>query len=178
MLRLNLEVKMSMETKYVPLALNNIRNFPNATKDRKRVGRGPGSGKGKSAGKGGKGQSQRSGVAISSFEGGQTPLYRRLPKIGQRTTMANRQWKELTLETIHSYLDTSMISNEITPELLKKMGAMKSYEKLVVLGDVALDKPVKVVAHRVTTKAKASIIAAGGSVELIKSKAKETAVSS
>lgn len=166
--------KGQTEQSYVALALNNIRNFPNATKDRKRVGRGPASTKGKSAGKGGKGQTQRSGVAVGPYEGGQTPLYRRLPKVGFRKTMANRKWKELTLETLMGYIESGSISTEITPELLKKMGAMKSYEKLVVLGDTSLDKAIKVTAHRFTTKAKESITAAGGSAELIQKSVKHT----
>lgn len=148
------------------LALNNIRNFRNATSSKKRVGRGPGSGTGKTSGKGGKGQTARSGVAIGLFEGGQTPLYRRLPKRGQVNTQRNRIWKEMSLEQIEHLVANKKLSSDITPEALKKAGMIKTYEKLAILGNGNLATAVNITAHRITQSAREAIEAAKGSCKI------------
>lgn len=148
---------------YVGMALNSIRNFPNATKERKRVGRGPGSGTGKTSGKGGKGQTARTGVAIGLFEGGQTPLFRRLPKRGQRITARNRIWRELSTSVLKSLVENKKLDTTITLESLKAANMLKNSEKLVIIGNTALDVSLKITAHRFTAKAKEMIESAKGS---------------
>lgn len=92
------------------LTLNTIRDNPGARKKPKLIGRGLGSGKGKTSGRGGKGQTARSGVAINGFEGGQTPIYRRLPKRGFKNIHATKRF-ELTFEKLNRIVAASNLDN-------------------------------------------------------------------
>ena len=94
------------------MKLNEIRDNPGAHYRAKRVGRGIGSGKGKTAGRGGKGQTARSGVAINGFEGGQTPLHRRLPKRGFDNQMFQRDFVIVNLGRVQKALDEGKLSAE------------------------------------------------------------------
>ncbi len=133
-----------------------------------RVGRGIGSGKGKTSGRGVKGQKSRSGVAINSFEGGQMPLYRRLPKRG-----FNYFGKEniaiMNLDKIQSYIDKKTIkSNEvINTELLKKLKLInKNSKKLKILGTGKIKDKVNIEADLISKSAKEKLTKVGGSVQL------------
>src|SRR5579863_4239474 len=94
------------------MKLNEIRDNPGAHYRAKRVGRGIGSGKGKTAARGGKGQTARSGVAINGFEGGQTPLHRRLPKRGFNNKMFQKDYKVVNLGRLQQALDAKRLSAE------------------------------------------------------------------
>jgi large subunit ribosomal protein L15 len=94
------------------MKLNEIRDNAGARTRRTRVGRGIGSGLGKTSGRGGKGQTARSGVAINGFEGGQTPIYRRLPKRGFRNTAFQRDFVELNLDVLQTAIDQGRIKGD------------------------------------------------------------------
>lgn len=149
------------------LSLNNIRNFPNATKKVKRVGRGPGSGTGKTSGKGGKGQTARTGVAIGLFEGGQTPLFRRLPKRGQKISVKNRVWKELTLKSLQELVEGNKLGQTINLDVLLENRRIKAGEKLSIIGNDELTVKINITAHRITKSAKEMIEKAGGTCTII-----------
>lgn len=108
------------------MKLHELRDNPGATKSKKRVGRGPGSGKGKTAGRGIKGQTSRSGVAINGYEGGQMPLYQRLPKRG--FTKPNRKsFAVVNLGMIQKFVDASKIdgSAPVTEDVLVASGLVR-----------------------------------------------------
>ncbi|HLY47027.1 MAG TPA: 50S ribosomal protein L15 [Stellaceae bacterium] len=94
------------------MKLNEIRDNPGAHYRAKRVGRGIGSGKGKTSGRGGKGQTARSGVALNGFEGGQTPLHRRLPKRGFNNKIFQKDWTIVNLGRLQQALDAGKLSAE------------------------------------------------------------------
>jgi large subunit ribosomal protein L15 len=144
------------------ISLSGLRPAKGSTHKKKRVGRGPGSGLGKTAGRGEKGQKSRSGYSrTAGFEGGQMPLYRRLPKRGF-TNIFKKRWLEISLGA----LDRAFSSNEeVTPELLHDRGLIKKAKHdVVVLGSGELTKPLRVSAHRFTKSAREKIEKAGGSV--------------
>lgn len=130
---------------------------------RKRVGRGDGSGLGKTSGRGQKGQKARSGGGVRrGFEGGQTPLYRRLPKRGF-TNIHARNYTEVTLTMLNKSEAT-----EVTAETLLNEGIIsKINDGIVVLATGNLDKKLTVKAKRFTKNAQAKIEAVGGKVEVI-----------
>ena len=130
---------------------------------RKRVGRGIGSGLGKTSGRGHKGQKARSGGGVRrGFEGGQTPLYRRLPKRGFKNIHA-KTYTEVTLTMLNK-----ATTNEVTAESLIKDGIIsKANDGIVILGTGKLEKKLKVKANRFTNSAAKSIEAAGGKAEVI-----------
>ncbi|NLM37436.1 MAG: 50S ribosomal protein L15 [Firmicutes bacterium] len=131
---------------------------------RKRVGRGIGSGLGKTSGRGHKGQKARSGGAKGpTFEGGQTPLQRRLPKRGFKNF--NRKiWAEVNIERLNCFAD----GTEVTPELLLENGLInKVYDGVKVLGRGELEKKLTVKAHAFSGSATTKIEAAGGKAEVI-----------
>ena len=107
------------------MKLNELRDNPGAAKSRMRVGRGPGSGKGKTAGRGIKGQKSRSGVAINGYEGGQMPLYQRLPKRG--FNKPNRKsFAVVNLGLIQKFIDAKKLSaGEITEDTLLEAGVIR-----------------------------------------------------
>lgn len=108
------------------MRLNELHDNPGATRKKKRVGRGPGSGKGKTAGRGIKGQKSRSGVALNGYEGGQMPLYMRLPKRG--FNKPNRKnYAVINLGLIQKFIDTKKLdaSKEINEDLLLETGIVR-----------------------------------------------------
>ena len=135
-----------------------------------RVGRGIGSGKGKTSGRGVKGQKSRSGVAIKSFEGGQMPLYRRLPKRGFNSISKERV-AILNLEKIQSYIDKKNIDpNEIlNSDLLKKLKLInKNSKKLKILGMGKLVHKINIEADLASKSAIDKLEKIGGSIQLKK----------
>jgi large subunit ribosomal protein L15 len=135
-----------------------------------RVGRGIGSGKGKTSSRGHKGQKSRSGVAIKSFEGGQMPLYRRLPKRGFKTLHKN-SIAILNLSKIQSILDKpkNNIKNSIDLKILKEKKLVnKKFLKLKILGTGEIKKNIEISAHFASKQALSKIEKAGGKLSLIK----------
>ena len=147
------------------LRLNNIKAQPGAHRNTKRLGRGPASGQGGTSGKGHKGQKARkSGQVRPGFEGGQTPLYRRLPKRGFKN-FARRESAVLNVGDLET-LDKAM--KEVSLETLRAAGLIAGRcEKLAILGDGELTRPVLVKAHKLSESAKEKIAKAGGTAELI-----------
>lgn len=142
--------------------LNNLKSVPGSTHYRKRLGRGRGSGLGQTAGRGGKGQTARSGGKVRrGFEGGQMPLYRRMPKVGFNNPFG-------TDYSIVNLKDLSGFSKEVTPETLKEAGLIKGRLQVKVLGFGELKKALTVKAHKFSAKAKEAIETAGGKAEVIK----------
>ena len=135
-----------------------------------RVGRGIGSGKGKTSGRGVKGQKSRSGVAIKSFEGGQMPLYRRLPKRGFNP-IGEKNIAILNLEKIQSYIDKKNIktSDTLNSSLLKKLKLInKNSTKLKILGSGAIKDKINIEADLASKSAIAKLEKIGGSIQLKK----------
>ena len=130
---------------------------------RKRVGRGIGSGLGKTSGKGHKGQKARTGGGVRrGFEGGQTPLYRRLPKRGFNNIYA-KNYTEVTLTMLNKSKATEVSAESLLVEgIIKKIN-----DGIVILGTGSLDKKLSVKAVRFTASAKEKIEALGGKVEVI-----------
>ena len=146
------------------MKLDELTSTPGAIETRKRIGRGIGSGLGKTAGKGHKGQKARSGGGVRpGFEGGQMPLFRRIPKRGFKNRSA-RTYTEVTL----SMLETLENNTEVTAESLLEAGIIrKANDGIVVLGNGELTKKLTVKAARVTKTAEEKITAAGGKVEVV-----------
>lgn len=131
---------------------------------RKRKGRGIGSGNGKTAGKGHKGQNARSGGGVRpGFEGGQNPLYRRLPKRGF-TNINRKEYAIINLDVLNRF-DAGV---EVTPELLIESGIVSNEKSgIKILGNGSLDKKLTVKAHKFSASAKAAIENAGGTAEVV-----------
>ena len=139
-------------------------------KKKLRVGRGIGSGKGKTCGRGVKGQKSRSGVAIKSFEGGQMPLYRRLPKRGFNA-IGKIVVAKINLEKLQSYIDKKTINNNdiINSDLLKKLKLInKNSQKLKILGTGKIKDKVKIEADLISKSAIEKLEKVGGSIQLKK----------
>ena len=139
-------------------------------KSKIRVGRGIGSGKGKTSGRGVKGQKSRSGVAIKSFEGGQMPLYRRLPKRGFNTLNKNKI-AILNLDKIQFFIDKKSIETKeiINSELLKKLKLInKSYTKLKILGSGEIKDKVNIETDLASKSAIEKLEKIGGSIQIKK----------
>ncbi len=135
-----------------------------------RVGRGIGSGKGKTSGRGIKGQKSRSGVSIKSFEGGQMPLYRRLPKRGFNPIVKKKTAK-INLEKIQSYIDNKKINSAeiINSELLIKLKIInKKSQKLKILGTGEINSKINLEANSISNSAKEKLEKVGGSVRIKK----------
>ena len=145
--------------------LHELKPNPGATHRRKRVGRGIGSGHGKTASRGTKGQKARDQVPLT-FEGGQTPLHRRLPRL---KGFKNPTHKEYTIVNVALLEERFEAGDEVTPELLLERRIIKNLEKdgLKVLGEGELTKALTVRAHKFSKTAEQKITAAGGSVEAI-----------
>lgn len=144
--------------------LHSLSRSRGANKNRKRVGRGPGSGNGVKAGRGDKGQKSRSGYSLRpGFEGGQMPLYRRLPKRGFYNKFS-KQYVVMNVRDLEKFEDGA----EVSPEFLLESGYVKSMrDGLRILGGGELTRKVSVKAHHVTESARKKIEAAGGSVEVV-----------
>ncbi len=144
------------------MELGNIKPAVTRVK-RRRIGRGIGSGLGKTSGKGHKGQKARSGGGVRrGFEGGQTPLYRRLPKRGFKNIYA-KQYTEVTLTMLNKSK-----SAEATAESLLAEGIIgKINDGIVIIGTGTIDRPINVKAKRFTKTAIEKIEAAGGKIEVV-----------
>ena len=140
-------------------------------KNKKKLGRGIGSSKGKTSGRGHKGQKSRSGVAIKSFEGGQMPLYRRLPKRGFNSFKNKKNIALINLSKIQDILKKSKIStsNKVNLNMLQKIKLIgKKYKKLKLLGSGDLKDKFDFEVNFISKSAKEKIEESGGKVTLIK----------
>lgn len=146
------------------MKLNELNALPEA-KRTKRVGRGPGSGMGKTSTRGQKGQKSRSGVSIKPwFEGGQSPLYRRIPKRGFNNSNFTVRYAIINLSDLNRFNDGDVI----TMELLKEKGIIKKeLSGLKVLGNGELEKKLTIKANRFSSKAVSKIESVGGTAEVI-----------
>ena len=147
-----------------------LNNREKINKSKIRVGRGIGSGKGKTSGRGVKGQKSRSGVAIKSFEGGQMPLYRRLPKRGFNS-ISKDSVAILNLEKIQSYIDkkTLKMSDLINSDLLKKLKLInKNSTKLKILGTGEIKDKINIEANLASKSAVDKLEKIGGTIQLKK----------
>ncbi len=148
------------------MKLNELRDNPGAAKKRMRVGRGPGSGKGKTAGRGIKGQKSRSGVAINGYEGGQMPLYQRLPKRG--FNKPNRKaFAVVNLGLIQKFIDDKKIDakKEITEDVLIESGLVRRKKdgiRVLAKGDFSAKATISVTGA--SKSAIAAVEKAGGSL--------------
>ena len=147
-----------------------LNNLEKIKKKKIRVGRGIGSGKGKTSGRGVKGQKSRSGVAIKSFEGGQMPLYRRLPKRGFNSIKKVNIGK-INLGKIQYFIIKNSISNndKINLELLKKLNIVnKKSAKLKILGSGEIKDKITIEANFFSKSAKDKLEKIGGIVQILK----------
>ncbi len=152
--------------------MNILSNTVKIKRSKKRLGRGIGSGRGKTSGRGVKGQKSRSGVAIKSFEGGQMPLYRRLPKRGFNPINKTKIAK-INLDQIQKFVDKNRIEtkNQINLETLKKDKIIKkSYSKFKILGNGKLLSKIDIEADFSSISAKEKIENLGGVLKLKNSK--------
>jgi large subunit ribosomal protein L15 len=149
------------------MRLNELRDNPGATKTKKRIGRGPGSGKGKTAGRGLKGQKSRSGVAIKGYEGGQMPLYQRLPKRG--FNKPNRKsYAVVNLGIIQKFIDSGKLANEITEDSLVESGVVRrKLDGVRILAKGTLSAKIKISVTGASVAAIAAVEALGGSITVI-----------
>lgn len=148
------------------MKLNEIRDNDGARTSRMRICRGIGSGKGKTGGRGGKGQTARTGVAINGFEGGQMPLYRRLPKRGFNNIFASK-FAEISLGRLQAAIEKGMLdaSKEIDADVLVKAGVLKhSYDGIRLLANGELKAKLTIKVAGATAAAKAAVEKAGGQV--------------
>ena len=149
-----------------------LNNLIKNNKKKIRVGRGIGSGRGKTSSRGHKGQKSRSGVAIKSFEGGQMPLYRRLPKRGFKT-IRRSSVAVLNLSKIQQILDKSKndLKSSLDIKILKEKKLInKRFSKLKILGTGEIKKNIEISAHYASKQALAKIEKAGGKINLIKNR--------
>ncbi len=147
------------------MELHELKKNEGATFSRKRVGRGTGSGLGKTSGKGQKGQKSRSGASINPvFEGGQSPLYRRLHKRGFSNAQFKIRYASINVEDLNVFNDGDIV----TPELLKENGIVKKQlSGIKVLGNGTLNKKLTVRAHRFSSSALKKIEESGSKAEVI-----------
>lgn len=141
------------------MKLNELRDNPGARPSKKRVGRGLGSGLGKTSGKGQKGQKARTGVSLNGFEGGQNPLYRRLPKRGFKNIF-RKEFSELTLIKLQNAINTGVLDSKsvITEETLLNSGLVRSGTKGVkLLGNSGLEHAVNIEISKASKAAAAHI---------------------
>ena len=150
--------------------LNTLINFKKKKISKKRLGRGTGSGTGKTSGRGHKGQKSRSGVSLKGFEGGQMPLYRRLPKRGF-TNIYKTNFNFINLVQIQNFIDKKKIDvkEEITEELLlKKKIIKKKLDGLKILGKGDIKSKIIIQAQKASKNAIKKIEKVGGKVNMIK----------
>ena len=147
------------------MKLHELKYNEGSKKAIKRLGRGPSSGTGKTSGRGQNGQNARSGGGVSAvFEGGQLPLYRRLPKRGFSNAMFKKVYAVINVSDLNVFED----GTEVTPELLFEMGIIKKQlSGIKVLGNGELEKKLNVKAHKFSDVAKQKIEAAGGKAEVM-----------
>lgn len=160
------------------MRLNEIKDRAGARKSRVRIGRGIGSGMGKMGGRGGKGQTARSGVALAGFEGGQMPLYRRLPKRGFKS-LNRRDWNEINIGSLQAAIESGRLdaAKTIDVSVLVAAGLLRRpLDGVRVLGVGELSAKLSLKVDHVTETAKAAIEKAGGAIELIVPKVLEADV--
>ena len=147
------------------MKLHELEKNIGATHAKKRVGRGPGSGLGKTSGKGQKGQKARSGASINPvFEGGQLPLYRRIPKRGFTNAKFKTVYAVVNLSQLNVFEDGTVV----TPALLKDTGIVKKQlDGVKVLGNGKLEKKITIQANKFSTSALEKIKEAGSKAEVI-----------
>ena len=147
------------------MKLNELKTNPGSTHRRKIVGRGPGSGSGKTAGRGEKGQKARSGASIKPwFEGGQNPLYKRIPRRGFNNARFTTRYAVVNVEDLNVFEDNTTV----TPELLREKGLVKKeLSGIKILGSGDLTKKLVVKANVFTNSAISKIESNGGKVEVI-----------
>ena len=150
------------------MKLGSLKPASGSTHSKKRVGRGIGSGKGKTSGRGVKGQKSRSGVAIKGFEGGQMPLYRRLPKRGFNSL--NKIFvSKINLEKIQKYIDKKILKNTdtINIDLMKKLKLINNKSsKLKILGNGDIKDKINVEVDLISKSANQKLKKAGGIVKI------------
>lgn len=146
------------------MKLNELKSTQGSRKKATRVGRGIASGCGKTSSRGMNGQNKRSGGGVRlGFEGGQMPLFRRLPKIGF-TNYTRKEYAIVNVESLNIFEDNTVV----TPALLKETGLVnKEYCGVKILGQGKLEKKLTVTAHKFSTSASKAIEEAGGKVEVI-----------
>ena len=152
-----------------------LNTFVKTNFSKMRVGRGIGSGKGKTSGRGVKGQKSRSGVAIKSFEGGQMPLYRRLPKRGFKP-ITRKNIAIINISDIESFIKNQKIKvqDEINIKILtEKKLINKKYNKLKILGNGEIKYKLKIKTDFISESAKSKIEKAGGVITLLKEKSSQ-----
>ncbi len=152
------------------MKLNELKPQAGSTKNRTRVGRGIGSGKGKTCGSGQKGQKSRSGVAIKGFEGGQMPLYQRLPKVGFRNTQFATKLAELTFVQLQYAIDEKKLDPKkvIDEDMLVAAGIIRrKLDGVKVLATGELTSKVSLKVTKISKGALEAVEKAGGKVELI-----------
>ena len=157
------------------MKLNELRDNEGATKKRTRVGRGPGSGKGKTGGRGIKGQKSRSGVAINGYEGGQMPLYQRLPKRGFNKPN-RKKFAVINLGLIQKFIDDKKLDAkaEITEDALVASGLVRrKLDGVRVLGKGEISAKVNLSVTGASKSAVAAVEAAGGSLTVTSASAAE-----
>ena len=149
------------------LKLNNLRDNPGAKRHSKDLGRGIGSGKGKTSGRGGKGQTARSGVAVKFWEGGQMPLFRRLPKRGFKN-FTRVEFEVINLGHLQALVDSGVINpaEEITPELLYSYRLYRGKHPLKLLANGELRSKLEIVVDHASQKAIELVAGQGGKVVL------------
>ncbi len=147
------------------MKLHELETYEGTTKRRKRVGHGPGSGLGKTSGRGQKGQKSRSGAKINPvFEGGQSPLFRRLHKRGFTNGTFKVRYATINVSDLNRFNDGDVI----TPELLKEVGLLKNQlDGVKILGNGNLEKKLTIRAHRFTQSALTKIEESGSTAEVI-----------
>ena len=147
------------------MKLHEMKPAKGSRKERNRVGRGMASGNGKTSGRGHDGQNSRSGGGVRlGFEGGQLPLFQRLPKRGF-TNINRKEYAIVNLETLNNRFDEG---TEVTPELLIETGIVSNEKSgIKILGNGTLEKKITVRAHKFSASAKEAIEKAGGQVEVV-----------
>ena len=147
------------------MKLHELERNPGAKTERRRVGRGMGSGLGKTSGRGEKGQKARSGVSIpANFEGGQLPLYRRLPKRGFSNSDFKIRYATINVSDLNRFKDGTVV----TPELLKEEGILKNQlDGVKILGSGELEKKLTIKAHKFSASAVEKIEKSGSKIEVI-----------
>ena len=150
--------------------MTTLNSLTKVTSQKKRVGRGIGSGKGKTSGRGHKGQKSRSGVAIKSFEGGQMPLYRRLPKRGFNP-INKKKTAKINLDKIQKFIDRKIIKKDeiINVEVLKKNKIIKkNFQLLKILGNGEINEKISIETDSISSSAKNKVEKLGGIIKLKK----------
>jgi large subunit ribosomal protein L15 len=146
------------------MKLHELKPVEGARHAKKRVGRGTGSGTGKTSGRGSKGQNARSGGGVRpGFEGGQTPLFKRLPKRGF-TNVNRKEYGTVNLEELNVFKDGTVVNRA---ELIKQGLVSKKYQNVKVLGNGKLEVKLTVVANKFSKSAEKGIVEAGGKIEVI-----------